>query len=448
MEHLKRFYNGRIALVHLDTSSVELLPLSEGIIAENIGGAAVNSALLEEYKDYEPLVFGTGPLTGSFAPASCLMVATFRSLMGDVHHVPFMLKAGPQLKFSGIDFMVITGRAEQPCIIELLNGTIRVLPGDIITGLEIPEAERILMASGTSSPETALITGPAAEHGSPYACVSMGLWGSLDKVSLAGFMASKGLRAVTMNASGGIAFPQENILINQEMVKTIRDGYQRKKFPVAIYEMIDGAEDAKQLIKRFHKKSHACYHCPFPCMSYLEYKWVDPKQDGRRKKKDGFYFSDHEGFLAMAPKKSVDALILMKRCIDIGLDPCAVANRLDQNMSLMEALDLIANIAASSKESEDAMAIESYSKGPVSSEIHGLFGGGIPRILPDAATDSFETWGKRVAVSMILGICPILMLLFPNISVVDLLKLITVQNGDLKSLQDVISSRIQSILTT
>ena len=150
----------------------------------------------------------------------------------------------------------------------------------------------------------------------------------------------------------------------------------------------------------------------------------------------------------MGPKKSVDTLMLVKRCIVIGLVPCAVANRLDQNMSLMEALDLIENIAASSKESEDAMAIESYSKGPVSSEIHGLFGGGIPRILPDAVTDSFETWGKRVAVSMILGICPILMLLFPNINVEDLLKLITAQNGDLKSLQDVISSRIQSILTT
>ncbi len=442
MEYLKRFYNGRIALVHLDSASVEVLPLSEGMIADGIGGAAINTLLLEAHMKEDPLVFGTGPLTGSFAPASCLMVATFRSPGGDVRHVPFMLKAGPQLKFSGIDFMVIAGKAEQPSMIELLNGTIRVLPADNITGLEIPEAERILMASGTSFPETVLIAGPAAENDAAHACVSMGLWGSLDKASLAGFMASKSLRGVTMNASGGIAFPQENIARGQEMVKAMQNSYQRKKNPVAIYEMIDGGEDAKQLIKKLHKKSHACYHCPFPCMSYLEFKWNDGGRNRKALKRQGLFILDHKGFAALAAKRLDDAPVLMKRCIDLGLDPCAVAELLPRKASIEASIDILQEMAKGRSTKARIVGNKRSGhlpEGNISPVMDAFFGSGIPPFSHHDTKKDLGFWEKRIATAMVLGVCPILMLVFTQFEIPDLLRFITMENGELESLQKIIN---------
>ena len=72
--------------------------------------------------------------------------------------------------------------------------------------------------------------------------------------------------------------------------------------------------------------------------------------------------------------------------------------------------------------------------------MHKLFGGGIPPILPD------EFWGKRVCLSMILGVCPIFLLLFPQISELDLLKFLAKDEHDLKSLEEGLYLSIQSIL--
>ena len=68
--------NNKIAVVDLETGSILYKELTMDM-AQHIGGAAVNTLLLKEYSHQTPLVLGTGPLTGGFAPGSCLMVASF-----------------------------------------------------------------------------------------------------------------------------------------------------------------------------------------------------------------------------------------------------------------------------------------------------------------------------------------------------------------------------------
>jgi aldehyde:ferredoxin oxidoreductase len=101
------FYNGKIGVVDLTTQSTYTVDLPGDALREHIGGAAMNARLLSEYES-DSLVLGTGPLTGSFAPASALLVGTFRSPVFDhLCHVPFMLRSGPEMKFSGLDFLII-----------------------------------------------------------------------------------------------------------------------------------------------------------------------------------------------------------------------------------------------------------------------------------------------------------------------------------------------------
>jgi len=56
-----------------------------------------------------------------------------------------------------------------------------------------------------------------------------------------------------------------------------------------------------------------------------------------------------------------------------------------------------------------------------------------------------DLWEKRVALAMILGVCPIFLLRFPQITAAALLSFISTKEEDLKTLQDGLSSAIASL---
>lgn len=444
MKLFDNFYNMKVGIVDLSESSSAVVPLDDQIIAEKIGGVAVNEDLFKRYEDDDPLILGVGPLTGSFAPASCLSVATFLSPQtGNLCHVPLMLRIGPEMKFSGIDFLVIKGSTSQLKILHIEKGTIQVFSAEYLVKLAVPEAVQTLRKKIRHS-RSIILAGPAADNGVFHAAVSMGVWGSLDKSGLAYWMASKGLKAIVFNGTGGLPFSHDNLAMGRKMVKDIVSFNRfRKEGFITILDRIGVESEVKKIIVKSKKKDLACYNCPFPCMSYVEFNWRDPRLKESPKIKEGTFLLDHTGFTAMARKRQTDALVLMKECLNLGLDTSAVAELLPQEGTLETSLDFISDMAKADDENQVA---ENLYQGDIPLDKYVLFGSGIPPISPgDAEVDS-SFWGKRVAMSMILGVCPILMLLFPNIHIANLLKFITVKNDDLESLQAIISSRIQSIL--
>ena len=78
MSLYRPFYNGNFGVVDLTTLSAYTVELPWDACQEHIGGAAMNARLLSQFES-DSIVLGTGPLTGSFAPASALLVGTFRS---------------------------------------------------------------------------------------------------------------------------------------------------------------------------------------------------------------------------------------------------------------------------------------------------------------------------------------------------------------------------------
>ena len=182
------FFNGKIGVVDLTTRSVYTLDLPWEVCGEHIGGATLNARLLSEYES-DTLVLGTGPLTGSFAPASSLLVGTFRSPRWDhLCHVPFMLRSGPEMKFSGFDFLVIRGSAKEPCAVSAGRGQLRVHPVPDTADKPVPE---VLQALKRAAPgyRGSIVTGPAADRGSNHASASVGSHGSFDRVGFAARMA-------------------------------------------------------------------------------------------------------------------------------------------------------------------------------------------------------------------------------------------------------------------
>ncbi|MBW2599908.1 MAG: hypothetical protein JRC60_07525 [Deltaproteobacteria bacterium] len=427
MKLFDNFYNMKIGIVDLSESSSEVIPLDNQLVAEKIGGAAVNVELFKQYEDDNPLILGAGPLTGSFAPASCLSVATFLSpRFGNLCHVPLMLRTGPEMKFSGIDFLVIKGSASSPKLLHLEKGTIQVLSAEHLAGLAVPGAVQILKKENNQSRST-ILTGPAADHDVFYTSVSTGMSSSLDKAGLAFLMASKNLKGIILNGTGGLPFAEDNLNHKKTMESNlfIDKGHKNEGF-FSMLDKIGIEKNLKRIIKKAKWRNMACYHCPSPCMSSVEFTWNDPRKNSRAK--DNIFLSDHLGFLAMAKKSGGDVFPLLQSCFRFGLDPVAIAEKLPGNESLLKSLNAIEEMSVTLE--EPGIKSEPHPLGEISRQMHNIFGGGIPPILPG------ELWGKRVYLSMILGVCPIFLLLFPQISEIDLLKFLANNESDLKSLKE------------
>ena len=452
MDLLSRFYNMKMAVVDLADGSARVLPLPDNVLIENIGGAAVNRILFEQYNKEAPLVLGVGPLTGSFAPASCLMVATFRCLeSGGLCHTPILLNAGPEMKFSGVDFTVIKGVSSQPQALLISNTTIELLPAGDVLGMSVPKATETLRRKDPASDRFIILTGPAADHNAPCAVISTGMGGSLDKCGMANWMGSRNLKAIMLNGTGGLPFAENNLAM-VEKLKTAMAAQQQSmtRGCLSILEKMEPSVTVMSLLAKSITKHMACYNCPFPCMSYIQPPGLSMRS---QVKKEGFILLDHSGFLALAKKRGRESLLLMKECLNFGLDPAATAERLPPEGRLEEAIKIIIEIARVKNKqdrvgkSRDGQQTGGLFRGAITPEHYRLFGAGIPPIMPDNGGSGAGSWKRRVAMAMILGICPLLMLLFPGIKAVELLRFFSVDAQDVKFLQERLTDSVDSLLS-
>ena len=416
MNPFQPFYNMKIGIVDLSASSAEVVSLNRDEMIKYPGGAAMNRMIFNRHQG-DPIIFGTGPLTGSFAPASSLMIATFRSPRFErLCHIPFMLRTGPDMKFSGIDFLAVKGTAAEPSILSVTNGKIQILP-----------AGNLLERKTSPYFQSLITTGPAADRGIPYAAVSIGSKGSLDKAGLASLMNGKNLKGVVFNGTGGLPFHRDNPAQGKELENKIsRDKNFKERGFFSVLKKLEGGKDAGNMLKYIRKKDMACYHCPSPCMTHVTFSLLDA---GKKEKiLDGLLLLDHLGCAALAKKVGKSILPVLRSCLHYGLNPSGVAGRLSTGGTLAEYLDAV-----------DKLMSDNLSHFTGVTETYDIFGGGVPPILKG------DVWEKRAGLAMILGVCPIFLLRFPQITDADLLAFIYTKGGDLKSMQEALSPAIDSL---
>ncbi|MGC8817723.1 MAG: aldehyde ferredoxin oxidoreductase N-terminal domain-containing protein, partial [Candidatus Hadarchaeum sp.] len=123
------------ALVDLTERTVEYFPTPPEIIEKFLGGRGLNMYYLHKYikPGCDPLspdnvlIIGTGLLTGYLVPNSGRHSVTCKSpetgIIGDANIGGFF---GPELRFAGIDRLIITGRAASPVYLYVENGRIEI----------------------------------------------------------------------------------------------------------------------------------------------------------------------------------------------------------------------------------------------------------------------------------------------------------------------------------
>ncbi len=430
------FANRRIAVVDLEKSSmVQTVPTAE--MVESIGGAAVNTLLLEKYSQQMPLVLGTGPLTGGFAPASCLMAASFCSRDRGICHVPVVINAGPMLKFSGIDFVVFTGQAPRTCVVVISKDNIHIETADDLAGMSIPATVKQLKSRGME--EVALVTGPDVHTSSRHHSASTSVFGGFDRCGLAGYMASKNIRAIVLNGGGEISFNDKDLEASRVLTGQLHKQLSRTRSMTVLGKITD-SNPARKLVKKYFSHSHACFHCPVGCINFLKF----PGMQTRTEQADirGAFILDHQGFAALAKTRPKDAHILMEKALAMGLDPLALAGEMDDRIEFEQALAQMENRA------EPGIKKKAASQLPpgISIEAYHRFGGALPQIIPPNTKKSFGIWEEQVAFAMIVGVCPIPQLLFPAMLPSAFMPFITRDQDQVKIFYSCLEKSIEKVL--
>ena len=164
--------------IDLDTGKVEPFAISESYYRKYIGGKTLAARLLLDLMPrgtaaVDPasvIIINTGPLNGTGAPSSSRFNMTFKNVLsGGIASSNCGGTFGFMMKRAGIDGLIISGRAGKPSRIEIVDGSVSILPAEELWGLDTEAAQEKLPAFHGK-----LVIGPAGENLVRYACAASG----------------------------------------------------------------------------------------------------------------------------------------------------------------------------------------------------------------------------------------------------------------------------------
>ncbi len=430
--NLESIYNGRILLVDLATESVEEEELDAAQVEEDLGGAAVNLSLYKEYEKGSPVIIGTGPLTASFAPASCLGIATAASpLTGGIVHIPLTWQTAVEVKLAGFDFIVIMGEASSPRRLWLHDEMAELLGADNLVGKDVPAIVNGLRREHGDENVQVVAAGPVGQKGSRAARLSESYWASKDGAALASVMAGKNLVAI---ASRGLGFFEIDdkaferaMALRAPLLKTgAQEGFKGQ------LEALGDNQAVGEVLKKFTHRLDACFHCPAPCNTFLMLD-QDPKLMERSDLEEpGLLVTSLADLMALSDFGE-QAPRILRSCVRRGIDAVyagAVLKHEGKSAESAEAgLEEIEARAAPVSDSglahffgvpawPGAASIESRL-----TQSMGLFSSLVPPVLVGEGFNSIAGHLERAkehllrqAAGYILGICPVFMISSPALS--------------------------------
>jgi len=143
---------GNILRVDLSKSKASV-ESSKEYVRRFIGGRAVAQWILfneldPKVQSFDPgniLVFDTGPLTGTLAPAASRVGVNAKNVFSKgVGWANAGGHFGPEMKYAGFDFLVITGRSKKPIYLWINDENLEFRSASSIWGKDVFDCEDII----------------------------------------------------------------------------------------------------------------------------------------------------------------------------------------------------------------------------------------------------------------------------------------------------------------
>jgi aldehyde:ferredoxin oxidoreductase len=223
-------YNSKIAYIDLCSSKIEIKDLRLDLVEDYLGGAGLSAKLTYDLlteADYEtlqkdplssvnPLIFSTGPLTGTATPSSsryCVTgISPLTGIWGESTSGGFLPIA---LKRSGYDALVITGESNEPKFILIKEGNIEIKDATNLWGKNTRETIEAIKERLDDEKLRIACIGKAGENLVNYAAIINDEGRAAGRCGLGAIMGKKKLKAIAIKGSQPIQYFDKEELSNQ-----------------------------------------------------------------------------------------------------------------------------------------------------------------------------------------------------------------------------------------
>jgi len=207
-------YIGNILRIDLTSEKWKIEP-TDNYLPQGIGGRGIAAQIawneikagMTAFDSATPLIFMTGPLTGTMAPFSGRTTVCGLAPQGYPQEwytrSSFGGHWGPELKYAGFDGIVITGRASKPVYIEILNGQCTVHDAQHLWGRGLIESQKILIKH-LGDEWRVFSIGPAGENLVRVAVAATETESASGQGGFGAVMGSKNLKAIAVRGTGSI----------------------------------------------------------------------------------------------------------------------------------------------------------------------------------------------------------------------------------------------------
>jgi aldehyde:ferredoxin oxidoreductase len=229
-------YNKRILYVDLTTGKTEVKPLNEKLLKEYIGGIGLGMKLwldhskagVDPFSPENPLLFITGPLTGTMAPSAGNSYAVVSK--GPLTEGICECKAhgffGPELKRAGYDAVIFTGKSEKLVYAWIDDDSIQLLDADHLRGMSPAETDETIREEMGDFYIRVSAIGEAGEKLSRIGCIINDEFRAIGRGGMGAVMGSKNLKAVAVRGTNDV-----NVADIEEFKEFVRTIYERMKGP-------------------------------------------------------------------------------------------------------------------------------------------------------------------------------------------------------------------------
>jgi aldehyde:ferredoxin oxidoreductase len=307
-------YLGKILRVDLSQGRLWDEALNEEHARKYVGGSGLAARYLYDMLDADtdplgpenPLFFLTGPLVGTSMTSAGRYSVCARSpltgIWGEANSGGFF---GPELRYAGYDGVLITGAAEQPSWLSIVDGQAVLHASGDLWGSDIYATQTSLReALGDQKARVACI-GLAGENRVKLAGIANDHGRFAARTGLGAVMGSKNLKAVAVRGTGKVPLyaPEEFKAITNQVLALYKEDFPAQSLraygtagyvnlshmlgdlPIRYFQLGEflPADDLSgvDLADKYLKRNTACHKCVIACGRETQSPtYNDPKVDG------------------------------------------------------------------------------------------------------------------------------------------------------------------------
>jgi len=198
--------------VNLSTGQIRKEAVPEQIIRNFVGGRGVGTKLvmdnidpkIDAFDPRNPLIFATGPVTGTYGPTGGrYMVITKSPLTDGIACSNSGGYWGPALRYAGYDYLMVEGAAKEPVYLYIHNDKIEIRSAKHLWGKIVDDTENMIREETHPEARVALI-GPGGENRARTACVMNDKGRAAGRSGVGAVMGAKNLKAVAVLGTLGL----------------------------------------------------------------------------------------------------------------------------------------------------------------------------------------------------------------------------------------------------